>query len=109
MTEIVCHYKNSRLKAISASGHSGYGDHGTDIVCAGISTLIQALSIGLKEVIGLNDVETVFENNVDEPFIRLVIPISNENVDILTRTVILSLKEIQKAYPENVKITEVHK
>ena len=109
MTEILCEYKNGRLNAISMSGHTEYGVCGSDIVCAGISTLIQALSIGLEEVLGLDNVETVFKNSGDEPFIRLSFPVNDDRVEILTKTIVLSIKEIHKAYPENVKFTEVHK
>ena len=41
MTRVTCReYRDNLLVIIE--GHSGYGDRGTDIVCAGISTLVYA-------------------------------------------------------------------
>lgn len=109
MTNIVCEFDHGNMVAITVSGHSGYGVKGSDIVCAGISALIQALAIGLEEVLRLKNVESIFRDNVEEPIISIRFPISDEKAEILTKTVFLSLMEIAKAYPDNVRITEVQK
>jgi len=40
-----------------ASGHSGYAPRNKDIVCAAVSTLLQALAVGLIDVLALNGVQ----------------------------------------------------
>lgn len=40
-----------------ASGHSGYAPRNKDIVCAAVSTLLQALAVGLIDVLTLNGVQ----------------------------------------------------
>lgn len=45
MTEV-----NVRLAGISISGHAGYAPCGQDIVCAGLTALVQTLIGSLKEL-----------------------------------------------------------
>ncbi len=40
----------SRLSSFFADGHAGWADSGEDIVCAAVSTLLQAAWLGLAEV-----------------------------------------------------------
>ena len=47
MTDITITRKDNSIVEVSASGHTGYGVSGEDIVCAGVSTLIQSALLGL--------------------------------------------------------------
>ena len=42
-----------RLSSFFASGHAGWADSGQDVVCAAVSTLLQAAWLGLDEVAGI--------------------------------------------------------
>jgi uncharacterized protein len=52
---------NTVLKSLSVFGHSGFNNKGNDIVCAGVSTLVQTMAISLNL---LPDVDVDFEDNV---------------------------------------------
>ncbi len=54
--------ENTRIKALYMSGHSGYSEHGTDIVCAGASTLFYTAANALEVVCGFSDTATIHEN-----------------------------------------------
>ena len=54
MTTIKIFKKKDRTIGIKVSGHSGYGEEGTDIVCASISSLAQMVCVGLENVLKLN-------------------------------------------------------
>ncbi len=41
---------DGRISSISASGHSGYAERGFDIVCSGISALLQTAVIGISRL-----------------------------------------------------------
>jgi len=98
------------MVSISVTGHSGYGVKGEDIVCAGISTLVQTLLIGLEQVLHLENVKSAFDDSEEKPFMKIGIPDdADERTGILTKTVFLSLKEIERVYPKYVRITEVQK
>ena len=90
---------------ITVRGHSGYGSLGGDIVCAGISAVIQTGILGIIRVARVKQrlkkrkgyLESVIDvrKNDDEAMKGLLI--------ILT-TVVLGLEEINKAYPGSVEI-----
>lgn len=50
MTEITVIKTNGSVTAVDCRGHSGYACQGEDIVCAGISTLVQTALLGLLSV-----------------------------------------------------------
>ncbi len=50
MVKVTFRTTAGRITAFSAEGHSGFASVGEDIVCAGISVLIQTAVIGLCEV-----------------------------------------------------------
>ena len=43
---------NGNIKSLSVSGHSGYAEHGSDIVCAAVSASVQMLELQIAQVIG---------------------------------------------------------
>ncbi|MFA7620508.1 MAG: ribosomal-processing cysteine protease Prp [Aminobacteriaceae bacterium] len=106
MTEISVVYSEGRPVALNAAGHSDYAPEGSDIVCAGVSALLQALLYGFERVLK----DRGFRSRVDEVDTvisldwRLLPP---DNSALLVETIIGSLKEIARAYPEHVRILEV--
>jgi uncharacterized protein YsxB (DUF464 family) len=42
-----------RITGVSVKGHSGYAEEGSDIVCAGISTLLVTIDQALCSLVGL--------------------------------------------------------
>lgn len=91
--------------SIEAIGHSGYGHHGEDIVCAAVSTLMQTLITGLVEVIKLKNVK---ENvNAQKVLMRYSWQADKDgHADVLAKTIFLSLKGVAIAYPKYVVIIE---
>lgn len=50
ITVIIDKYENKRINAIYMNGHSGFSTSGTDIVCAGASTLFYTLANSLEDI-----------------------------------------------------------
>ncbi len=90
---------------LSAEGHSGYGPSGTDIVCSGVSSLMQALEIGLRDVLKNPSLNVV----VDEKrgFMSIEISSPDDKTDLLFRTIKLSLIAMEENYPLYLNVTEV--
>ncbi|HPI97623.1 MAG TPA: ribosomal-processing cysteine protease Prp [Synergistales bacterium] len=108
MVTIKIEYKGSQVFSISFSGHSGWDEHGKDIVCAAISTLLQTLVIGMEDVLGKAAIHKEIDLQEDTPFARIWIPLPyGDKEEILVDTISRSLKEIARSYPENVEISEV--
>ena len=106
MTEVAFFLEGGTLRGVESRGHSGFADKGKDIVCAAVSSLIHALLLGLSDVAEVEGVE--YEVKPEIPLIRVLWPRrSAGSVELLTRTIVLSLKEIEKGSSGYVHITEV--
>lgn len=106
MTEISVGLLGDRKVALKAVGHAGFSIHGTDIVCAGVSALIQALIYGFQEVLKADG----FRYFIDEEEAVMSLDwraLASEGADAIAETIVGSLKEISRAYPGYVRFLEV--
>jgi uncharacterized protein YsxB (DUF464 family) len=114
VTRVTLFWGKKGLVGLESRGHSDFASEGEDIVCAAVSTLVQALLVGLRDVARVDDAEcemrkTECETEDFDSFIRVE---WKENraaeLDLLTRTVALSLKEIASGYSGYVSVSEVY-
>ena len=80
---------------------------GEDVVCAAVSTLVQALLVGLRDVAKVPCVDCKVDKSVPVICVRWPEERAPE-LDVLTRTIAFSLKEIASGYAGLVSISEVH-
>lgn len=91
---------NEEYKYLKITGHAGYADKGKDIVCASASSIILS-SINLaiefnkdiKYIDDLNKIEII--NNTND-----------ENVKKVFSNMISCLEDLEKQYPDNIKISK---
>ena len=108
MVRVTLYWGERALVGLESLGHSGSAPRGQDVVCAAVSALVHGLLLGLSEVAEVRDLRC--EADPDVPLIRVSWPEEvADSLDLLTRTVALSLKEIESGYPEYVSITEVQR
>ena len=108
MVRVTLYWGGSALVGLESLGHSGNAPRGQDVVCAAVSALVHGLLLGLSEVAEVRDLRC--EADPDVPLIRVSWPEEvADSLDLLTRTVALSLKEIESGYPGYVSITEVQR
>ena len=108
MTEVTLYWAKGALCGLESCGHSDFAEKGSDVVCAAVSALVHGLLLGLSEVAEVRDLRC--EADPDVPLIRVSWPEeAADSLDLLTRTVALSLKEIESGYPGYVSITEVQR
>ncbi|MBQ9566034.1 MAG: ribosomal-processing cysteine protease Prp [Synergistaceae bacterium] len=94
------------LRGIESRGHTGFAERGSDVVCAAVSSLLHALLLGLSDVAKVEGLEC--EVDPEGPFIRIMWPKKRAGgLSLLTRTIALSLREIESGNPGYVNITEV--
>ena len=105
MTKVQYSLKNGTHR-LSVKGHSGYAERGRDIVCAGVSTLTQALAATLSanrgSLLSL-DIES------DESTASITIaaaPITGceSYVSALFSMTLHGMELLSSAYPENVNL-----
>lgn len=108
MTKAVVKKQNGLYVSLMVSGHSGYADYGSDIVCAGISTavissinLIDKLVDGHFEFTQNDENGLVVLNNINYN------GLSNEKLEFINlvfENLIETLKNIEDDYPKYFKI-----
>ena len=71
MTKCEFFTENDRITGFSVSGHSGYAEAGSDIVCASVSTAVMLAEATINEVCGANAKVRVHE---DDARVTLTLP-----------------------------------
>ena len=92
---------------VEATGHSGYAESGSDIVCSAISTLMQNLANGLTEVVKA-EAKVVVDEDIPHLSVTLMEQDAEKNkyAQMLMQTTVLSLKEVANGYSKFIKIKE---
>ena len=121
MTTFTFERKNGRIVKFYGHGHTGHASIGEDIVCAAISAASQQTAFGILNYlkvpchIGQND-ETGFiyvdldmqnkEADISSEIFNKLVEKNRVQLDTLLETMLIMLREIEKQYPENLKIFE---
>ena len=106
MTDITVYRKDNSIVEVSASGHTGYGEQGEDIVCAGVSKLIQSALLGLLQVVGINVKYTVDE---EQGSLRFTLPNNltreeRHDADIVLNTMLAGLTDFYGEYSDYINL-----
>lgn len=106
MTDITITRKDNSIVEVNASGHTGYGESGEDIVCAGVSTLIQSALLGLLQVVGINVKFTV---NEETGSLRFTLPqnlteAERHDADIVLNTMLCGLRDFYTEYSDFINL-----
>ncbi|MEG2159331.1 MAG: ribosomal-processing cysteine protease Prp, partial [Clostridia bacterium] len=101
MTTIKIKKENGSIVRVTSSGHAGYRD-GEDIVCAGISTILQTALLGLLSVAGIN---VKFDRDEEEGFLQFTLPedMSREqrhDADVILGTMLCGLTDFYQEYSD---------
>ena len=91
---------NDNFKNLKITGHAGYADEGKDIVCASASSII------------LSSINLAIEFNKDVKYtddlnkIEIINNTNDENVTKVFSNMITCLEDLEKQYPDNIKISK---
>ncbi len=91
--------------AIEISGHSGFSQKGFDIVCAGISTLTQAVILSITRLIKIEQ-DVIKKDGLlrTEIILKETDTEQNSKLQLILETLLIGLLEINREYPGSVKI-----
>ena len=110
MINILVLRNKQNIITMEATGHSGYAEAGSDIVCSSVSTLLQSLINGLVEVVKVSP-----NYIIDEDIPHLSVSIGDlpedqmRDAQILMQSTYLSLVDISNSYAKFIKIKEKQK
>ena len=106
MTRVTIFKHEDIIVEFSCEGHTGYAEYGGDIVCASVSSIVQSCGLGLTKVLGL---KCKITQNDDKGIYTLRLPkeLTGETMakaQVLLATMFLSIKDLEKGYPSNIKV-----
>ena len=107
MTKCEFFTQDDRITGFSVSGHSGYADAGSDIVCAAISALVTMAEATINDVCGAKAKVRVKE---DDARITLTLPAScdeEETVQAVLAGMMVTLMGMRDDYPDYIEVVEV--
>ena len=107
MTKCEFFTQDDRLTGFSVSGHSGYAEAGSDIVCAAISAVVTMAEATINDVLGAKAKVRVKE---DDARITLTLPAScdeEESVQAVLAGMMLTLAGMRDDYPDYIEVLEV--
>ena len=101
MTEIKIQKKKGHIVKVYAQEHTGYGVEGEDIVCAGLSSIIQTAILGIMRVAGINAKVRI---DAKEALIDLELPDLNEedrhNADMILETMLCGIADYYEGFSD---------
>lgn len=86
---------------ITISGHAHYAEPGKDIVCAGVSALVQTLIQSIEELTADKIQYVMSPGTADIKFRDL-----SEHAQLLVGSFFVGVEMIASEYPDNVKVTK---
>ena len=107
MTKCEFFTENDRITGFSISGHSGYSEAGSDIVCAAISAVVTMAEATINDVCGAKAKVRVKD---EDARITLTLPTScdeEEAVQAVLAGMMLTLISMRDDYPDYIEVLEV--
>ena len=107
MTRCEFFTEDDRITGFSVSGHSGYAEAGSDIVCAAISAVVTMAEATINEVCGAKAKVRVKD---EQARITLTLPTScdeEEAVQAVLSGMMLTLLSLREDYPDYLEVLEV--
>ncbi len=99
--------QNGRIHGFSVSGHSGYAEQGSDIICASVSSAVTMTECIINDVLG-NHANT--RVNEAEPRITLTLPAACDDEDAVQAVLtgfMLTMCSLRDDYPDFIEVMEV--
>ena len=107
MTKCEFFTEDDRITGFSVSGHSGYAESGSDIVCAAISAVVAMAEATINDICGAKAKVRVKE---EDARITLTLPAScdeEETVQAVLAGMLVTLCNLRDDYPDYIEVMEV--
>ena len=107
MTRCEFFTEGDRITGFSISGHSGYAEAGSDIVCAAISAVVSMTEAVINDICGAKAKVRVKD---EQARITLTLPVScdeEDSVQAVLAGMMLYLCTLRDEYPDYIEVLEV--
>ena len=106
MTTVKFYGNGGEIEGFEVTGHTGYAEEGSDIVCSAVSALTQTAVIGLTEVLKLPSTVEIKQARLYFMLERGLDEKSRREAQILFQTLRLGLGSIADTYGTYLKLVE---
>lgn len=109
MIEISIETAGENIRSFICSGHSGYAEEGSDIVCAAVTSAVRLAEATISDIIGVEMKTTIRPRDA---YLKLVLPGSVPHEEQALCQIILSglalyMTELRDEYPDFIQVMEV--
>ena len=107
MTRCEFFTENDRINGFSVSGHSGYAESGSDIVCAAVSAAVAMAEATINDVCGANAKVRVKD---EQTRITLTLPAvcdEEDTIQAVLAGMLVYLCSLRDDYPDYIEVLEV--
>ena len=99
--------RNGEIIKYLVEGHTGYAEHGQDIVCASITTAAVTALNGLTDVLGIG-----IGYEVRDGYLECILPDQTDDesrfgAKVLLESMVLSFQSLKEQYDDCISITEL--
>ncbi len=105
MIRVETYKKKSKYIGFKVEGHANFSTHGSDIVCAGVSVLVQTCVNSIEQIL---KVAFDFKENQEKGLVKLKIKDDNsskiDEVSLLIESMELGIRAISELYPKYVAV-----
>lgn len=105
MTKVTITRQDNHIIKVECIGHTDYAEHGEDIICAALSSIVQTALLGLMQVAGVPA-----EYSTDEEIGYLMIEIPNlndklrHNADMILETMLIGINDLHLSYSDFIEL-----
>ena len=109
MTEVKVKKSGGHIVEVECKGHAGYGVEGEDVVCAGLSAIIQTALLGLLQVA---KIQVKYSSDAKSGNLKIKLPDNltekeQTAADIILETMMCGVSDLREGYSDYIDITEV--
>lgn len=106
MTNIKIFKHDDNIVCVQCMGHSGYAERGEDIVCAGVSSLVQTAVLGLLMVAKVN---VNLTKDDEAGYLKAKLPNNltaeeNHDAQIILSTMLCGLSDLRETYSDFINL-----
>ena len=106
MTRVKFSRRNGKFVAVECDGHSDYAEHGMDIVCAALSSVVQTAVLGLMQVAGIGVDYTVDE---ERGYLKATLPTNvtekqAHDADVILKTAYLGASDLYEQFSDYINV-----
>ena len=102
MIQITLYSQGDEITGFACTGHAGYAEYGSDIVCAAVSILTTTCANALETVAGVKPQVQAAEGDM-----ALSLPDgAGRDAQVILMAMRQGLRDLAEAYPENLRLIE---